>query len=255
MINNEIRAGSGLGDSIYLQSVVRHLAARGERLIVRSNYPDVFKNLEVPVVPMRKFPECRVAHYTLRKSIQGTSQFTDMCMRAGIAEPVDLTLDWERCFNFPKRSIAVMLPRNPMNRSDGFGHELNPDYRIIDQLISQQTDHFFIQVGKGKPLFDYSGISLDMANKTSIHELIDACASVDGFIGICSFMIPLAESLNKPYFALWSNRGLKSRTTYIRSITPKKIIHKPGLAHYAIDNEPIDRIRERFGAFLRQAAG
>lgn len=252
----EIRAGSGLGDSIYLQSIVRHLLNRGEEVVPRSNYPDIFKCLNVPVVPMRKHPECMVAHYTLRKGVSGTSQFTDMCIRAGISEEVDLRLDWSQTEHlFNGLPIAVMLPRNPMGRRDGFGRELNPDYRIIDRLISDHKDEcFFIQVGKGTALYKYSSINLDLSNQTSIQQLLDISASVSGFVGICSFMIPLAESLNKPYFALWSEKGLRSKTSYINTITPRKIIHKSELAHYAIDSEPFEKVRDNFRVFLQQAA-
>ena len=38
-----IRGGRGLGDALYVQGVVRHLVGLGQRLAVRSDWPEVFR--------------------------------------------------------------------------------------------------------------------------------------------------------------------------------------------------------------------
>ncbi len=264
MIKN-IRAGSGFGDSIYLQSVVRHLVAKGENLIVRSDYPDLFESLNVPVIKFGKGGPVIAAHYSLRKNIETTDQFQDCCIAAGIKDPVEMKLDWKvRQPDILSRhrirrkseytTLAVMLPRAPMARKDGFGEELKPEYSILDGLLNKNSQSIVsVLIGAGKPLYNYFSIDLDFSNKTTIPDLLDIASRVDGFVGYCSFMIPLAESLNKPFFALWSSRGLKSKTQYIRSITPEKIIHRKDLGHYAIDSASPPAIETAFTRFLQQA--
>lgn len=264
MIKN-IRAGSGFGDSIYLQSVVRHLVSKGESLIVRSDYPDLFEHLNTPVIKFGKGGPAIVAHYSLRKNIPSTSQFQDCCIAAGIKEAVEMRLDWavrqpdilarhSRPVKREYTTLAVMLPRAPMDRKDGFGQELKPDYSVIDGLLQKNSASIVsVLVGAGKPLYTYKSIDLDFSNKTTIPDLLDIASVADGFVGFCSFMIPLAESLNKPFFALWSSRGLKSKVQYVRSITPEKIIHRKDLGHYAVDSATPQAIEKAFAIFLRQA--
>jgi hypothetical protein len=55
------------------------------------------------------------------------------------------------------------------------------------------------------------------------------------FVGYCSFVIPLAESLNKPALLVWSKRGLRSGQPYIAAIKPEKILHKKTSRHLLDD--------------------
>lgn len=254
----EIRSGSGFGDSIYLQSIVRSVVLSGDRITARSGYPELFRSLGVPVVKFHKTPPCLVAHYAARKSAPETTQFEDMVISAGIIGPVEMRLDWQvakpKIIGKPARPvIAVMLPRSPMSRDDGFGKELSPDYSIIDALLRERRSSITtVQIGQGEALYDYGSIDVDLANKTSISDLLDVACLVDGFVGICSFMIPLAESLDKPFFALWSAAGLESKVRYINRVTPEKIIHRKDLGHYAVDTESPHEIRAEFELFLQQ---
>jgi hypothetical protein len=252
-----IRAGSGLGDSIYLQSIVRHLQKQGQQVIPRSNYPDVFKPLGVPVANFSKEGNPMVAHYVTRIAKTGTTQFQDMCLVAGIKTRVEMRLDWQAkdaglLMGVRKPVIAVMLPRLPMDRKDGFGKDLMPNWQILQQLLDQ-VKFSKVQIGGGDAVYKYSGIDLDLSNKTSITQLLDVASLVDGFAGMCSFMIPLAESLGKPFFCLWSAAGLASRTQYLRHLTPQKVIHNHDLGKYAIDNWKPEKIERIFSEFLLKA--
>jgi hypothetical protein len=211
----EIRAGSGLGDSIYLQSVVRHYLSQGERLTVRTSHPIIFKHLGVPIIPYSRERSAIVAHYVQRKTEPGTDQWQDMCISAGIPPTAEMKLEWKLqnpanadfLLGMRRPVLAVLLPRHGMNREDGFAKELLPNWKILDQLLQCKSSK--IQIGQGGPLYRFRGITLDMANKTSVADLIDIASLVDGFVGWCSFMLPLAESLEKPFFSLWSARGKK----------------------------------------------
>jgi hypothetical protein len=191
-----IRCGRGLGDSIYLQSVVRHLVEKGHRLIVRSDFPDVFRPLgdRVKVTPFSRAVQIS-AHYAPRKRYTETTQFQDCCIGAGILYPIDLRLDWTvtdpalvDALSEKKPILCVQMPRAPMGRTDGFGMELLPDCRVIQRAIdSLKGRATIVQIGSGKPLFHFTGIDIDLANKTSIAQLLDVASISDGFLGYCSF--------------------------------------------------------------------
>lgn len=234
-----IRCGRGFGDSLYLQSVVRHLLANGSlRLRVKSDWPDVFLPLgqRVEVVPFARSSIDILAHYSTRKGFIGTTQFQDCCICAGIKEPVELRLDWtatkpglvDMVRKPGKPVLVVQLPRTPMGRTDGFGATLLPDCRAIQKLIDQaKPDHTIVQIGAGQPLFRFSGIDIDLANKVSVAETIDVASVADRFLGYVSFLVPLAESFGRPAVFVWSRRGLLDRHQYVRQITPQKILHAP----------------------------
>lgn len=249
-----IRGGSGLGDSLYLQAIVRHLIQKGESVEACTDWPDLFEPLAIlakgrlELSPFRRTDVDRIAHYVSRKSVPGTSQFEDCCIRAGVAGPIDLRLDWEvkataTAAFFEMRPgqmrasgqalwpvILVALPRSPMGRSDGFGAELLPDCRAIQRIIDRLHGRaFIVQVGAGEPMFAFDGLNLDLANRTTVRQLIDVASLADGFIGYPSFMVPLCESFAKPGLFVWSRRGLNAsgvRPDFIRTITPGKVLHR-----------------------------
>jgi hypothetical protein len=254
-----IRCGRGLGDSIYLQSVVRHLVEKGHRLIVRSDFPDVFRPLgdRVKVTPFSRAVQIS-AHYAPRKRYTETTQFQDCCIGAGILYPIDLRLDWTvtdpalvDALSEKKPILCVQMPRAPMGRTDGFGMELLPDCRVIQRAIdSLKGRATIVQIGSGKPLFHFTGIDIDLANKTSIAQLLDVASISDGFLGYCSFILPLAESFSKPALIVWAAKGLKAGHPYIRQITPSKVIQKASTVA-VLDDAPAEQQQEAFDAFMR----
>lgn len=257
-----IRAGRGLGDSLYLQAVVRHLVKRdGLKLKVCSDWPDVFLPLgdRVQVVPFTRQGITILAHYTLRKPKEGSTQFQDCCKCAGITEDVEFKLDWpeargeliDQVKASGKPVICVQLPRAPMGRSDGFGAELLPDCRVIQRAIDSLKDRAtVVQIGAGQPLYQFQGIDIDLANKTTVAQMIDVASVARGMLGYCSFIVPLAECLDKPALLVWSRKGLRSGTPYIRQITPQKILHKPS-SKWILDDALQDSIEESAHALLQ----
>lgn len=239
-----IRGGSGLGDSIYLASVVRHLLGKGEPLLVRSDWPAVFSQLPVQVEPFTRAGIDVLGHYSSRKHLLGSTQFEDLCACAGITEPVDLRLDWkpsnlaliDRIRSPGKKVVVTMLPRSPMGRSDGFGAELLPNCKVIQTYIDSLGDATVVQVGAGQPLFAFRGIDVDLANQTTVSDLLDVASQADGFLGYVSFLVSLAESFDKPAMFVWSKRGLRAGSAYVRRITPQKVLHLES-SRYVIDEE------------------
>jgi hypothetical protein len=251
-----VRSGRGLGDTLYLQAVVRHLAQGGETFIALSDYPDVFRPLgpRVVVQPFNRVGATILAHYTSRKGMPGSTQFEDCCLSAGIRREVQLRLDWPAPSSDLVRSlrqradgrpmVCVQLPRAPMGRTDGFGSELLPNCRILQDMVTRLAERVMIvQIGSGRALHQLNDIDVNLANGTTIAELLDVASVSDGFLGYPSFIIPLAESFDKPAVILWANAGLKSSNPFVRQITPEKLLHKPTGRH-VVDTWPAERIQE-----------
>lgn len=259
-----IRGGSGLGDSLYLQSIARHLIEQGKPVEVCTFYPDVFRSLNgrVIVSEFRRQYVDKVAHYVSRKEVKGTDQFEDCCISAGIREPVDMRLDWQpvkgslvrEIKRMPRPVIAVLLPRHPMARKDGFGLDLLPDCRAMQRAIDglRAGGASTVQVGSGEALHEFSGIDLDLANRTSVSDVLDVASAVDGFLGYCSFFVPLAESLKRPALFVWSRKGLRSKREFIRLVTPEKVLHRETSAH-VWDDAADDEIKRAADALFVEA--
>jgi hypothetical protein len=251
-----IRCGRGLGDSIYLESVVRHLIEKtGKQYIVCSDWPDVFKPLgdKVRVIPFTRQGVTILAHYASRKGVPHTTQFQDCCINAGITGKVDLRLDWkpETVLETDKPYLVVGLARNPMGRTDGFGAEILPDCKVIQKVIDlHRNTHQIVLVGAGQSLYDFEGIDIDLSNKTSVSELLDVVYGSAGVIGYCSFILAAAEAMHKPAFMVWSRKGLDSGTEYIRQIKPEKIIEYK-TTKYIIDDCSEQELHDAASAFLR----
>lgn len=246
----------GLGDTLYLQSIVRHYVENGERPEVCTKYPDVFKPLlgKINLSPFRRDRVDRVCHYISRKRDPETDQFRDCCINVGLPQTIDLRLDWKWRNDALAKSnrpvIIVQLPRAPMGRADRFGDDLLPDCRRIQHCIDLlKKKAMIVQVGKGKPLFMFRGIDLDLANRTTVAGMIDAAATASGFLGYCSFIAPLAESLKRPLLLVWSSRGLRSANNFVRQITPKKIFHLQS-SKAVMDNCTDYEMGEAAGSFL-----
>ncbi len=250
----------GLGDALYVQSVARHLVGKGERLKVHTAWPEVFRPLGemVRTVPFSRLNVQVVAHYPNRKRFTDTTQFQDCCITAGIREPVDLRLDWMvtnqrligRLKEAGKPNVFVQLPRAPMGRKDGFGAELLPDCRKIQTAIDRLKGRAqIVQIGSGTPLHKFDGIDVDLADRTSVGDLLDASTVADAFLGYVSFVVPLAESLGKPALLVWSRRGLRSSTPYVRQITPSKVLHKPS-SRFVLDDASEQEIEEAADALF-----
>lgn len=258
-----IRSGMGLGDALYLQAVARHLVAYGQSLKVCCEWPDVFKPLiatgKVQMAPFTRVGIDILAHYSKRKANEGTTQFEDCCLEAGIKEPVELKLDWpasastlaDRLQGRPALPVVcVQLPRTPMGRTDGFGAELLPNCAAIQVAIDALRGRaLIVQIGAGKSLYSFNHIDLNLANETTVSELLDVASVADAFIGYPSYTIPLAESFDKPALFVWSRRGTKAMHAYVRQITPQKILHKPS-SRFVFDDATEQEITEAAHALL-----
>ncbi len=258
-----IRGGKGIGDAIYLAAVVRHLVAAGERLEVCTPWPEIFDAYadRVMLSPFRRSGIDVLAHYSRRRNWR-TRQFEDVCIQAGLPTTVDLRLDWTvtdsdltgRLLERGLPIVLVQLPRAPMGRTDGIGHELLPDCRRIQEAIDLLRGRvLLVQIGAGRPLFNFRGIDVDLRDQTTIRQLMDVASVSSGMLGYVSFMVPLAEALLKPALLVWSRRGLRSSTGFVRQITPAKILQRESSLHVVDNCTPaeLQAATERFCDALR----
>lgn len=244
-----IRGGSGLGDAIYVQSVARYFVERGHKIEVCCDWPDVFRPLgsRITLSPFRRERISNCAHYAYRRERKDTTQFEDCCICAGIREKVDLRLGWQqvrkylpqilKAKSYGRPIVLVQLPRAPFGRADGYGLELLPDCNVIQKAIDLlHGDALVVQVGNGKPRFAFERIDVDLVERTSVRDLLDVANIADGFIGYCSFFVPLSESVKKPGFFVWSRAGLASKHALVRTIQPDKIFTRPHTAAAIFDD-------------------
>lgn len=257
-----IRGGAGIGDALYLQSVARYFVEKGEKVEACCDWPDVFRPLagKVKVSPFRRKPIDRLAHYSARRAVSGTSQFEDCCIQAGIREKVDLRLDWqvvnvglvEMLRASGKPVVVVQMPRAPFGRTDGFGKELLPDCRRIQEAIDRLAGRAcLVQVGKGSTWFRFEGIDIDLVDRTSVTELIDIGFAADAFLGYVSFIVPLAESFSKPALLVWSRAGLNSQHEVVRTIKPQKILHRSS-SRWVMDDCSKEQLENAVDALCEQ---
>ena len=255
-----IRGGMGIGDAIYLAAVVRHLVARGEQLEVCTAWPEIFQAYadRIQLSPFRRSPVDVLAHYSRRRSWR-TRQFQDVCIQAGLGEQeVDLRLDWTvtdpvltgRLLADGRPIVCVQLPRAPMGRTDGVGHELLPNCARIQEAIDRLRGRaLLVQIGAGRPLYKFSGIDVDLRDETTISQLFDVASVASGFLGYVSYVVPMAEAFEKPALLVWSKLGLRSSTGFVRQITPQKILERASSLH-VVDNCATDHLSEMTERFF-----
>lgn len=254
-----IRAGSGLGDGIYLYSIVKYLANENKKTPIKvfCKWKDVFLPLgdRVTVEEFSRANINTLAHYSMRKQIKGTNQFEDMWIQAGIDKSkVKADFDWTPKIG-PQRDdlvpaikaaakgkpiLIVRLPTKPMGRTDNFGIELLPMIEPFARTLRYLKKRFFtVQIGAGEDMVGIPQdlLDLDMANKTTLPQMFDIAYHADAFFGQCSFIIPLSEGMAKPGLICFSERGMKSKDKFISSITPEKIIHRKDILKTFIDTD------------------
>jgi predicted alpha/beta-hydrolase family hydrolase len=145
-----------------------------------------------------------------------------------------------------KPVVVVQMPRAPFGRSDGFGMEFLPDFSVVQKSIDAIKDRtFLVMVGAGEPLVKYTGIDLDLSNKTTVSDLIDVAYAANGFLGQCSFIVPLAECFSKPVHIIWSRAHTRSAHVEVRRMTPEKILHGERSA-FSYDDQEVSEVMDAF---------
>jgi hypothetical protein len=253
-----VRGGSGLGDSLYVRPICDELIRRGEQITVLTNYAEVFLGSGATVVPFGRENIQVLAHYVAGKSNLETNQWQDVCDAAKIETP--MCFDWkvqnpelvqgimERAAGRP--IILAHGGRKPMGRMDGFAMDLLPERAAFDVALGALGDCMTVAIG-GLTGLEYSmAVELDLTGQTSVADLLDLASVAAGVVAQCSFAVPLAECLDKPLLAIWSQRAGHSNQAYIRTITPQKVLSK-STSTFVMDNWDQQRISEAVDAFRK----
>lgn len=252
-----IRSGRGLGDSLYLRPITDYLTRLGERVIALSDFPDVFIGSGADVQPFTRQGGILVAHYTSGMSKPDTTQWQDVLRSARMPPGLPLRFDWQvrnhalvdalhvRAAGRPL--VLVHGGKEPMNRTDGFGMELVPERAGFVTALDALRDCFLVRVGKGTRLYELPA-DADLNGDTTVADLLDVASMCAGIVAQCSFAVPLAECFDKPLLAIWSARGLVARESYVRQITPRKVLCG-ALDSFAMDDWSREKIEEAAIAF------
>jgi hypothetical protein len=253
-----VRGGRGLGDALYVRPVAEHFVRVGEQVTVYSDHEDVFIGSGARVERFTRDGCNVVAHYTHGKANPETNQWQDVCALAG-TPGLALSFEWKiqrpdlvrdlKAMASGKPIIMINGGRAPMGRHDGYGFDMLPRREAFDVVLAALADCFTVEVGKGAELYPLSA-DVDLADRTSVADLLDIASISAGLVGQCSFMIPLAEALGKPLLCVWAAKGLTSKTEFIRQCTPQKILSKP-TSRFVMDDWPADQIPEVARAFHR----
>lgn len=255
-----VRGGSGLGDSIYLRPIVEHLKKQDKTIQVLTNYPEVFRGLKIYTDKFRKHPVDICAHYSPSKSREDTNQWQDSRIAAGIVDDIPLTFSWPiknqaiiddvKARAHGKKIVLLHGGRVPMGRVDSFGREILPEKKAFDIVLGQFQDCFIVKVGRRNDVLYPLDAHYDLSGRTSVAELFDLFSACDMVIGQCSFIIPLAEGLDKPLLCVWSQKGLVSNTRFVKTITPQKIFSKLS-SKFVIDSWSSEQIKNGCATFRK----
>lgn len=241
----ELNAAKGLGDALHLRAIVLHLLKKGEALTVYTGWKEVFAGLAVTVKPLHEKNGDENWHHAMaclhcRIKETGHLDMFMMCARqAGIAEPVELRIDWQ-----PRNSALLerirraaggkkLLVYQPLKKVANLNDALaRPRLAAYNEFIAAHDEYFRVRIGDPKFLQQDSApqFDMDLMGKTSIHDILDIGTITDMFFGECCFTIILAQALDKAVTCMFSRRAAESGRNFLMNLRPERIFHKPHLA-------------------------
>lgn len=244
-----MRGGYGLGDAIYQRPIAEYLVSQGKEITVCTAYPEVFEGAGVSTAPFSRERINVLAHYSMRRALK-TTQFQDMCDSAKVPR-IELRFEWKVKNGHllheviakaqGRKVVLVHGGREPFGRKDGLGLELIPRREAFSEALKGFSDCFRVRIGNAA---QYElDVDLDLQGKTSVSDLIDLGKVCDAVVGQVSFVAPLSEVFDKPFLAVWAEKGLRSGREVIRQITPAKILSKP-TSFYVLDSWTEQQIAE-----------
>lgn len=248
----ELVASKGLGDALYMRAVALHCLRRGHDVSVFTGWPDVFSDLPVHTKGLHQ----RTGDEDLRHAkpclhcrigvVAHLDVFSMLCLQAGIVEPVEFRLDWRiRNIELVKRVRREAAGRpvlifQPLKRAANLNDALaRPDREAYADFVASRPEYFRVKIGhpgsvqgSGHPPCD-----LDLVGKTSVHDAIDLGASCDAAFGESSFVVVMAEAMDKPFTCMFSSRAIRSGRRHIANLRPERTFHKRHLATAVFDEE------------------
>jgi len=247
-----VRSGQGLGDALYLRAVAERMA-REQETIALTDFPDVFLGSAVKTEPFTRLaPHTIAAHYTASMDNQDSTQYADMVRTAGLRD-VPLRFTWNVRNAKVVTELAERADGRPiilvhggcvaMQRKDNFSADMLPRREaFVAALDALNGDCYCVGIGKAARLYELP-LDEDLHGMTTVSDLLDIAVSCTGILAQCSFCVPLAEVFDKPLLAVWAARGLTSSNSYIRGVTPAKVLSKPS-STFLMDDWSPERIAD-----------
>jgi hypothetical protein len=255
----DIRSGSGLGDAIYINSVVQELLKEHSNIILRTKYPGVFASLPIRTKEFTKGGENLAFNYggSLRRR-KTSNIYEDLLQAAGLPMDTEMGTAWEyipskisdQVLEVFGKMAFISSPHVPFGRNDGRGDKMIPNWKKFQPLIDRckELGYYTVMAGSGKLMHEFKNIDLNLHSQTSVHDIMNIGQMSDLFIGQCGFVIPLGEGFKKPTFTILARAGLDDKDDwFINNVTLTKILSRLGTtSNGAIDDEPDSIIMERF---------
>ena len=259
-----LKGASGLGDTILAYPIVKYYADRYDVVYYMTDYPELYETLrnvvcskheKVNYINIRggiKHPVNIRFTYCGRKYTEGTSQFQDTCMSAGVPKTLECKIDWtiknkQNDYRNDKPVCVLSAPYEPFGREDQWGKLLRINNDVMDAIVESYKDRVdFVQIGNKYTLYKVPNVKHDLVNKTSVSDLMDIVSTCDIGLSQIGNLLPMCEALGKKSFTIFSKKALMCDNKFLNSITPDKVVHDRSKNCSIIDDD-IDNAVRKFG--------
>lgn len=231
-----LKSPKGLGDALYLRAIALHMLERGQSPVIHTLWPDAFSDLPITVKPISEEERSiQGAFYCLHCRIpepRAMDQFEMCCAQAGLVDPVDFKMGW-KVRDTPltreiKRIGKPILVYQPPKHAKNEEQELVSPRREAFNAFLDDSKYFRVRIGSPKHVDAKcdAPFDLDLVGKTSIHDAFDIGALGDVFFGEPSFLLVMAEAMDKPVTCMFTRRAQNSGHWRACNATAERIFHK-----------------------------
>lgn len=197
-----IRTPLGLGDAVYTFPIVKHFA-QTEKVIVCTQYPDVFKSLGIETTA-EKTNQDLCLRYQFRAE---KDYYTQMCDLAGVHP--EFKLDWpyresDDCPSFIHDAFQpVCVIKEPVcghMHKGSKNFSMAPNVERMQNFVNKNNGILhFVSVGEDEVFkARLSRINTDLNNRLSVHDLISIVTYSSVVVTQIGHLVPLAQALGKP---------------------------------------------------------
>lgn len=225
-----VRGASGLGDALLVYPVAAHYLDRGKRVVVSTDFPEVFEPLGCGTTPFDRRIRVSVdCSYRSRKRHPDSSQWEDTLHNAGIAERIPFALDYvDRSRLELPAGRRVCVIENP-RRTAVAGWKMTPRLEVYEEIICRfRREFFFVLVGRSCEVRQQvRGADLNLIDRTSLHDLFRLVDRAEICVTQAGHLMHFAEGLQTRVLILLTERAGRSWRSMISTITPRKLESTP----------------------------
>ncbi len=260
-----IRSASGMGDACYAYPVCKYYKAKGENVILETNFPEIFAPLEIATTTERLLDYELNCSYVPFKGDRNTNQFQDTLRAAKIDQDIPFEIDLKQKtpdFKYVQtmwEAISKSLPevqeaRTPkicivadLYLASGIRKRetLIPIQLVYEGIIELLKSKGYLTVLTGIGQTVISNTNVNLKNQTDIPNLLAFVNAADLVLTQVGALLPIAEALGKKCISLLSHNYRKAGDPFLNQITPRKVVCSSTSVCFE-DDEPglFDKIRE-----------